>query len=232
MIGLKKHVELIEPIPQCVIRLRDLGVFPSLKSSIDSARFSKGSIDSALVWCVSSWLQSGEEQLDQAGRRWVSLIESSRVCRFDPEDILDLHSRVLGGYSFGFRKGPVAVDENGPYGFVSATTNVAQRLVELNRLIDDCDAVWRVVLIAVGLTFLHPFGDGNGRLVRVFVAAQGSCDTSRRFAIAFARRMKVQNSKEFAESLAFLRFGEVAILEQFCLRVVDDLLQAGFLGAK
>ncbi len=213
-------------------RLRDLGVFPSLKSRIESIKLFRGSIDDALVWCVSSWLQSGGGGLGQAGRRWVSLVESSRSCRLNPEDVLDLHSRVLGGHSPGFRKGPVAVDENGPYGFVSATTNVPRRLIDLAQIINDGDAFWRVILLAVGLTFLHPFGDGNGRLTRVLVAAQGNCDLSRRFAIAFARRMKDQNSKEFAEALAFLRFGEVVLLEQFCLRVMDDLVLAEFVDLK
>lgn len=227
---MKKHVELIEPIPQCVIKLRDSGIFPSLKARLDSIRISNDSPYDALEWCVSFWLKRDKQELDSAGLHWVALIESSRDFRINPEDILCLHSRVLGGFTPGFRKGPVAVDENGPYGFVSATTNVAQRLSELGRIIGDSDRGWEIVLLAVGLTFLHPFGDGNGRLARVLVASRHGCGISRLFAVAFARRMKAQNSKEFAEALAFLRFGEPVMLEQFCLRVVDDLEEAGFIS--
>lgn len=228
MYGLKKHVELIEPIPDCLTRLRDSGPFPFLKLRRDGSRGPKDLSDDAVGWCVSFWRQSIGEVCDDFGTRWAQLIKSGRSAKLSPGALIDLHSRVIGCRSPGFRKGPIAVDENGPYGFVSAAVDVPAQLSKLGQLVECGDSVWRVVLLAIGLTFLHPFGDGNGRLTRVLVAAQGE-GFSRLFAIAFARRMKAQNSKEFAEALAFLRFGDSSLLEQFCKNAVSDLEEAGLI---
>lgn len=224
MFGTSRQLDLIDAVPACVHELRNSGIGRSLEASLKDLRDLRLDRTKLAEWCVDYWLEFNPNRDSQFRRDWIKLVESEANSESLSDRLVSLRHSALQSKSYGFRKGPVVVDGEGPYGFISAACSIGGRLVEIERLLSAVESPFlKPVVCAVGLAFLHPFPDGNGRTIRLHLATFGEWGVSRWFALSFARRMKSQGSKEFAEALAFLRFGDCGFLAQFCDRAADDL---------
>lgn len=95
------------------------------------------------------------------------------------------------------------------HGFITSTIDVEKHLEAALVVVNDLEqAPAKVIALLYVLSFLHPFEDGNGRVMRYLVPVAG-CNASLRgyaFWLLFSIALKVQ-SRQFAQALSELEHG-------------------------
>lgn len=107
-----------------------------------------------------------------------------------------------------------------PLSFVASQVDVEQHLRDVWKLYMRLDCLRRAVLLMYAMTVLHPFEDGNGRVMRAALVSLGIA-SKQDFVLFLAIYSKTEQSA-LVSGMSLLADNELAAMENFLERAMSD----------